>query len=188
MERDFFVFMAKRSNIFRPLSFVPQGALYFLLFTFYFSLPSCTFNPPLQGKGIEALHGEWQQDTSALQKKLVNYTLYHYKFDCDSFFVQIKTFSKVNYGDDTCMRSGHWAEYAKGAYVLRHDTLRLQGLFCTANYQYKNEGGCFRSGYYDEHFIILKKTDSVYQFTNTSSVTPFTVHLETRNTCNPKAL
>lgn len=182
--------MIKRSNVFRPSSFIllPKAPLLLLAALLLLIYASCTFNPPLQGKGVEALHGEWQQDTSDLQKKLVNYTLYHYKFDCDSFFVQIKTFSKVNYGDDTCMRSGHWAEYAKGAYVLRHDTLRLQGLFCTANYQYKNEGGCFRSGYYDEHFTIAKKTDSVYQFTNTSSVTPFTVHLEKRNTCNPKAL
>jgi len=180
--------MLTRSKVFRPFSFVPQWGFCLLLCTFYFALPSCTFNPPLQGNGVEALQGEWQQDTSALQKKLVSYTLYHYKFDCDSFFVQIKTFSKVNYGDDTCMSSGHWAEYAKGAYVLRHDTLRLQGLFCTSNYQYKNEGGCFRSGYYDEHFKILRKTDSTYQFTSTASVNPFTIHLEKKNTCNPKAL
>ncbi|NCD69443.1 fumarate hydratase [Mucilaginibacter agri] len=182
--------MCNRFKVFRPFSIFLSSskASISLLATLGLLLPSCTFNPPLQGKGVEELQGEWQQDTSAIQQKLVNYSLYRYKFDCDSFFVQIQTHSKVNYGDDTCMRAGHWTEYAKGGYKLRHDTLRLTGLFCNADFSYKDPGGCFRSGNYEEHFKILKKTDSLYQFTITSGIVPFNVRLKKKITCSPKAL
>lgn len=142
----------------------------------------------MQGRGEPGLQGEWQQDTSSAQKKLLNYSLYNFNFNCDSFFVQMHSFSKVNYGADTCMGSGRWTEYAKGSYTVRHDTLTLKGFFTHANWKLKDPGGCFSSGVYEEHFKIIKKTDSLYQFSATSSVMPFTLRLIKRVTCNPKPL
>jgi hypothetical protein len=166
-------------------------AFYLLSFALIlaFSLSACKFNPDMQGPGEAALQGEWQQDSAALQKKLVNYSLYHFKFSCDSFFVSIKSFSKANGGyPDSCVKNGQWSEYAKGVYEQKHDTLRLKGLFSNADLTYKVEGGCFRSGKYEETFKLNKKTDSVIQFFPTSSVIPFDARLIKRSTCIPKPL
>lgn len=150
---------------------------------------ACRFNPDMQSPGQTALQGEWLQDATALQKKLVNYSLYQLKFSCDSFYVSIQSFSKANGGNaDSCVKNGRWEEFAKGSYNQKNDTLHLQGLFCNADFSYKIEGGCFRSGKYDEYFRVRKKSDSILQFYSTSSVIPFDTHLVKRTTCNPKPL
>jgi hypothetical protein len=148
----------------------------------------CWFNPNTQGRGEVYLQGEWKQDSVPNQKQLLEYSIYHFKFSCDSFFMQINSFSKVNNGPDTCMRSGHWSEYIKGTYRQSNDTLRLKGQFCNADYTLKNEGGCFSSGIYEELFKVGKKTDSVIQFSSTSNVIPIIAHLIKHTTCNPKPL
>ena len=153
-----------------------------------FGLASCKPNPNLQGKGEVYLQGEWQQDSVPKEKQLLQYYIYRFKFSCDSFFVQINSFSKVNNGADTCMRSGHWSEYVRGSYQQMHDTLHMRGQFCNADYSLKQEGGCFRSGIYEELFLVSKKTDSVIQFSSTSSVIPINAHLIKHTTCNPKPL
>jgi hypothetical protein len=160
----------------------------FALVLLVLSFAACKFNPNMQGRGADYLQGEWQQDTSALQKKLVNYSLYHLKFSCDSFFVSIKTISKVNPGADTCIKGGTYTEYAKGVYEHRNDTLHVRGLFCNANLTYKDPTGCFRSGVYEEYFKVVKQSDSLVQFNPTSSVVPINTRLIKRTTCNPKPL
>jgi hypothetical protein len=138
-----------------------------LPFAFYlnsgFQLKAPANSTPICRAGEAALQGEWQQDTAALQKKLVNYSLYHFKFSCDSFFVSVRSFSKANGGyPDSCVKNGQWSEYAKGVYEQKHDTLRLKGLFSNADLTYKVEGGCFRSGKYEETFKLNKKTRFCY--------------------------
>jgi hypothetical protein len=152
------------------------------------ALTSCSFNPGMQGKGEIYLQGEWQQDSVIKQQQLLNYSLYSFKFSCDSFFVEMRSYSKVNTGVDTCMNSGHWTEYIKGSYKQSNDTLRLKGLFCNADYSYKKAEGCFRSGVYEENFKVSKQTDSLIQFSSTSNVIPIHLHLTNRIICNPKPL
>jgi hypothetical protein len=162
-------------------------------FAFYF-LPlalligSCTMNPNMQGKGQAYLQGEWQQDSVPMQKQLINYSLYHLRFSCDSFFMAIKTFSKVNYGADSCMSAGHWAEYTRGHYEQRNDTLFLKGQFCNADYTVKDDPGCFHIGVYEEFFKVSKKTDSLIQLSSTSGVIPIYAHLIKHTTCILKPL
>ena len=160
----------------------------YTLLAFTLLIAGCTPNANLQGKGEVYLQGEWQQDPIPKEKLLLQYSTYHLRFSCDSFFVQINSVSKVNTGADTCMRSGHWAEYARGSYQQKNDTLHLRGQFCTPDYSLKQEGGCFRSGIYEEFFKISKKTDSVIQFSSTSNVIPINAHLIKRTTCNQKPL
>ena len=160
----------------------------FIFLLFALSMASCTLNPNMQGKGEAYLQGIWQQDSVPMQKKLVSYSLYNLTFTCDSFFMKINTFSKVNTGADNCMVSGRWAEYVKGHYQQRNDTLHLKGQFCNADYSLKSEGGCFRSGVYEDLFRISKKNDSVVQFSSTSNVIPINAHLIKRLTCQPKPL
>jgi hypothetical protein len=166
----------------------PRSAIAFYLLAFTLLTAGCSSNPNLQGKGEVYLQGEWQQDSIPSEKQLLDYSIYHLRFSCDSFFIQIKSFSKVNNGPDTCMNSGHWAEYIRGAYIQKSDTLHLRGQFCNADFSLKAEGGCFRSGIYEEFFLIHKKTDSLIQFASTSTVIPINAHLIKRTTCNPKPL
>ena len=159
-----------------------------LLLTITLFLGSCWMNPNMQKPGVKEFQGEWQQDSVPMQKKLLTYSLYHFKFTCDSFFVSIKTFTKVNYGADSCMKAGHWTEYTKGNYGQRNDSLFLKGEFCKPDFTLKETAGCFRFGMYEEVFKVTKKTDSVYQFSSTSAVIPITARLIKRTTCIVKPL
>ena len=164
--------------------------LYLLLFILLVAsgFESCNFNPNMQTPGEGYLQGEWQQDTIVGQKQLVNYSLYHLKFSCDSFFVSIKSFSKINTGSDTCMRTGNWAEYVRGTYQQENDTLHLKGQFCNADMTLKDDKGCFRSGDYEEYFKVRKKTDLLIQFASTANVIPINARLIKRTFCKPKPL
>lgn len=171
----------------RPLHFFKKH-LILLTATSCLLLSSCSHNANYQGKGEAAFQGEWKQDTTSAQKLLVSYSLYDFRFSCDSFYIRINTFSKAH-SADSCEKSGHWTEYAKGNYEMHHDTLRLKGFFCLPNWKIKYEdGGCFRYGVYEEGFKISKKTDSVYQLLSTASVNPFNIRLTKRITCTPQPL
>lgn len=152
------------------------------------ALTSCSFNPNYQGKGTDYLQGEWKQDSVERQKQLVNYTLYNFRFSCDSFYVTMSSASKVNYGADTCMNRGHWIEYAKGTYEQKADTLSLKGYFSNADHSIKEEGGCFRSGVYEDSFRITSKTDSGLTLLSFSSPIPMKLKLIKRMACVPKPL
>ena len=149
---------------------------------------ACHFNANMQTRGQVFLQGEWQQDSIPKQKQLVSYSLYHLRFSCDSFFISISSFSKVNTGPDSCMDSGHWTEYTRGTYVQKNDTLHLKGQFCNADMSLKDDKGCFRSGDYEEFFKLNKSTDTTLQFASTTSVIPINAHLIKKTSCIPKPL
>ena len=159
-----------------------------ILLTLTLCLGACWMNPNRQKPGVKALQGEWQQDTVPIQKKLITYPLYHFKFTCDSFFVSISSFSKVNTGPDSCMNSGHWTEYSKGTYGQKNDTLHLKGQFCNADMSIKDDKGCFRSGDYEELFKVIKKTDSLVQLVSTTNTIPINARLIKKTSCTPKPL
>ncbi len=163
-------------------------AFYLLPLVILMTLSACHLNPNMQTPGESYLQGEWQQDSVPKQKLLLSYSLYRLNFSCDSFFMSMSSFSKVNTGADSCMRSGHWMEYCKGTYEQKHDTLHLKGQFCNVDKTLKDDKGCFRSGDYEEFFTITKKTDSLVQFASTTNVIPINAHLVKRNSCNPKPL
>lgn len=167
-------------------AFTSKGAFCFALLAL--SLSACHFNPDTQTRGTVYLQGEWQQDTIPFQNKLLSYSLYHFKFSCDSFYVAIRSVSSVNAGADSCMNAGRWAEYTKGTYEQRNDTLHLKGQFCNADMSIKDEKGCFRFGDYEEFFKVGAKTDSTIKFLSASSVIPIKTHLIKRTSCNPKPL
>jgi hypothetical protein len=153
-----------------------------------FSLTSCSLNPGLQGKGENYIQGQWQQDSTAVQQKLVTASRYRMKFDCDSFYISISNYSKVNYGSDTCMHTGRWTEYIRGTYAQKNDTLFLKGQFCNANFTIKNNPDCLRIGTYEEFFKVSEKNDSLIQLSGTASVIPINLHLIKRTSCTQKPL
>jgi hypothetical protein len=162
-----------------------------ILFVFLllaFGLSSCWMNPDTQKPGVKELQGEWQQLSNPVQQQLITYSLYHFRFSCDSFFVSIKTFSKVNYGADSCMKNGQWTEYTRGVYAQRNDTLFLKGQFCNPDYTIKETPGCFRMGVYEEVFKTHKVKDSLLQLSSTSAIVPLNVQLVKRAACHIKPL
>ncbi|GAA4094958.1 fumarate hydratase [Mucilaginibacter panaciglaebae] len=163
-------------------------AFTFYLLAFSFFLTACSPNPNLQGRGEDYLQGEWKQDSVPMQKQLLSYSLYRFKFTCDSVYMELSEYSKVNTGMDSCMLDGHWKEYIRGTYSQRDDTLHIRGNFCNADYTLKKQAGCFRSGPYEEYFKVNKKADSTVQFLSTSNVIPINLHLIKRTSCTPKPL
>jgi hypothetical protein len=162
--------------------------IYLLALGFLLSALSCHFNPNMQTPGQGYLQGEWQQDSVAGQKQLISYSLYHLRFSCDSFFMAIHSYSKVNSDGDSCTSRGHWAEYCKGTYTQKHDTLHMRGLFCNADMTIKYDKDCLRTGDYEEFFKTSKQTDSLIRFSSTTNVTPINAHLIKRTSCIPKPL
>jgi len=160
----------------------------FLILTFYLLLTACSPNPNLQGKGEGYLQGEWRQDSIPRQKQLLSYSLYNFKFTCDSVYIELNEYSRVNTGMDSCMLSGYWKEYIRGTYSQHNDTLRIRGNFCNADYSLKPQKGCFRSGPYEEYFKVSNKADSAVRFLSTSNVIPVNLHLIKRTSCTPKPL
>jgi len=152
------------------------------------ALNSCSFNPNYQRKGSDFVQGEWKQDSVERQQLLVSYATNEFRFSCDSFYVKIASVSKVNYGSDTCMKSGHWLEYAKGTYEQKSDTLHLNGFFCNPDYSLKKEGGCFRFGAYDERFVVSSKSDSGLVLLPFSSTMAVKLRLVKRIACVVKPL
>ncbi len=134
---------------------------------FFFALlllasASCKFNPNLQGKGTESIQGTWEEDSVEYQNELLQYSRHQFRFSCDSVYVTIKTFAKVNTYPDSCFNDGKWTEYAKGTYLNNGDTLMLTTTFTKSNFKQKISG-CYRVGQYLPAFIIRKNTgDSLY--------------------------
>jgi hypothetical protein len=162
--------------------------IYFLLFGFgLLVLFSCTRLPNVQGKGEVFLQGVWNQDSIANSVKLLNYTQHRFKISCDSFYVDLTTYSKVNYYADSCFNKGVWKEYAKGTYAVKGDTLMLTGTFTKANYKQK-ASGCYRNGQYISNFKIKSSSSTSLVLENLNDQRECTLVLKEKITCVPKEL
>lgn len=161
-----------------------QFALVFVLSALTFS---CTRLPNVQGKGEVFLQGVWNQDSIANSVKLLNYTQHHFKISCNSFYVNLTTFSKVNYYANSCFNKGIWKEYAKGTYVVKGDTLMLTGTFTKANYKQK-ASGCYRNGQYLSNFKIKSSSSTSLVLENLNDQRECTLVLKEKINCVPKEL
>lgn len=163
--------------------------IYLLLFTFSFLLlyAACSRLPNVQGKGEALLQGEWNQDSIANADQLLNYTQHHFKITCDSFYVDLTTYSKVNYYEDSCFNKGVWKEHAKGTYVVKGDTLILTGTFTKANYKQK-VSGCYRNGRYLSNFKIKSSNSANLVLESLNDHKECTLVLKEKITCVPKEL
>ncbi len=121
----------------------------------------CQVNPDIQHRGAEYLQGVWVQDSVPMQGTLLQYTLPELTFTCDSVYATLRTVSKAKNIADSCYRNGRWTEYAKGVYVVRDDSLLVDGQYTRANGRQKISG-CYRSGQYLPRFKIVRySTDSL---------------------------
>ena len=181
MLRNFNNFTVQKSLLLRGRD-LGMG-LFFLLLTF----SACTRLPNVQGKGEALLQGVWRQDSIANADQLLNYTKHQFKITCDSFYVDLTTYSKVNYYEDSCFNNGVWKEYAKGTYVVKGDTLLLNGTFTKANYKQK-VSGCYRSGRYLTSFMIKSSGANQLVLESLNDQRECILALKEKITCVPKEL
>jgi len=139
-----------------------KNANIFFFVIFMITLGSCKFNPNLQGKGTESIQGIWEEDSVGFQKEKLQYSTHQFRFSCDSVYLTIKTFAKVNTYPDSCFNNGSWTEYAKGTYLTNGDTLMLTTTFTKSNFKQKISG-CYRIGQYLPAYVMRKNTgDNLY--------------------------
>jgi hypothetical protein len=175
----------KQNFITKSYPFLRIGLGCWLAYTLFFS--ACTRLPNVQGKGEIFLQGIWNEDTLGVQKQMQIYTQHHFKFTCDSFYLDFTTQAKVNHYGDECFNKGIWKEYAKGTYQVRNDSLFLVGDFTKANYKQKISG-CYRSGQYINSFYIKQASPKHLELINAADGTTLKINLKQRITCVQKAL
>jgi len=168
----------------RTLNQIPflSASIFVMLVLF---LSSCKFNSKMQGTGAEFLQGSWVAESVPNQDQLMRYELYDFQFNCDSVYVKIKTFSKTKMEADSCYGDGQWAEYARGVYVVRGDSLIIQATYTHEDWRQKLTG-CHHIGQYLPRFKITNQTaDSVY-LENRYSHVPVQLRKTATTSCVPK--
>lgn len=140
---------------------VKYSCLFFLTLS-VLAFISCKFNPNLQGIGTKSLQGIWEEHNVDYQNERLQFSRHKFRFSCDSVYITIQTFAKVNTYPDSCFNNGSWMEYAKGTYQTIQDTLILTATFTKSNFKQKISG-CYRIGQYLPAFVIRKNAaDSLY--------------------------
>lgn len=126
-----------------------------------FSLVACQRHSDMQTEGVPFLQGVWVQDSIPQQKQMLSYTLHQFTFTCDSIYTQMHVYSKTKTIPDSCFKNGSWTEYAKGVYVLRGDSIIVEGIYTKENGKQKISG-CYKNGQYLPRFkLAYHDSDSV---------------------------
>lgn len=167
--------------------FFKRNCLFALIFGLLAFSISCTRLPNVQGKGEVFLQGVWSQDSIANRETLLSFTKHDFKVSCDSFYVDLTTYSKVNYYEDSCFNDGVWREYAKGTYQVKGDTLFLEGNFTKPNYKQKISG-CYRNGRYRPSFKIKSSGPNSLVLESLNDQRECALVLKEKITCVPKEL
>lgn len=167
--------MARGKHLFRLL----------LVLACFGVVSGCEFHSEYQYEGAEYLQGVWVQDSVAFQDELIQYTLHELKFTCDSIYAQLHTHSKARNVLDSCYNDGSWTEYAKGVYVVRGDSLLVDGLYTRADGKQKISG-CHRAGQYIPRFRIVAYTADSLVLQDRYEPQPIVLRKTQSITCVPK--
>ncbi len=148
---------------------------------------SCKFNPNLQGTGRDDIQGIWDEGDVAYQNERLQYSKHNFRFSCDSVYITINTFAKVNTYPDSCFNDGMWTEYAKGVYDTKTDTLIITATFTKPDFKQKISG-CYRNGQYLPVFVIRKSTPDSLYLEGLKDHMPLNLALKERTICVQKPL
>lgn len=146
-------------------------------------LASCKFNKLETSQGEMFLQGKWTEDSLKNESQLVTYQRFAFTFTCDSFYAVIHNFSKADLQGGSCYSEGTWKEYAKGYYKVAGDSLKFDGNFVDAEFKYKTQGSCYRSGKFTDSFLINSKADSLIVLKNLQSGTLHKLLLKEKLSC-----
>lgn len=148
-------------------------------------LSSCVRHSEYQHEGADFLQGVWVQDSVPFQDQLIQYTLHELKVTCDSLYVTLNTFSSAKNIADTCYNDGQWTEYAKAVYVVRGDSLIVDGLYTRADWKQK-VSGCYRVGQYIPRFHIVHRSPDSVVLQNRFDQRPIILRKVEDITCVPR--
>lgn len=158
-----------------------------LSFLLLITFSGCRFNPNIQGEGNPDIQGEWDEREVLLENERLQFSKHHFKFTCDSVYLTIETFAKVNTYPDSCFNNGRWKEYAKGIYETRNDTLLLTTTFTKENFKQKISG-CYRNGQYLPAFIITGLDQDTLKLESLQQHIQLTLYRTQKNHCIPQPL
>ncbi|MEO5910117.1 MAG: hypothetical protein ABIP95_04470 [Pelobium sp.] len=157
---------------------------YSLLFILSIFIFSCSFNKEVKSSGELALQGKWEEDTVKNKLQLVSYQQHFLTFTCDSFYLQLHSYSTINLQGGKCYDAKDWLEFAKGYYKMAKDTLKMEGNFVNEDFKYKAEGSCYRTGKYIENFILTQQNDSTVILKSLQTGLSHQLLLKQKLTCN----
>lgn len=146
---------------------------------------SCQRNSEMQSVGASYLQGEWVQDSIPAQDKMLQYTLTDFTFTCDSIYTTLHVRAKQQQIPDSCYNNGSWTEYAKGVYVVRGDSIVVDGIYTKAQGKQK-VSGCYRIGQYLPRFKIAKYTSDSLVLESRYDQRPIVLRKVRDITCVPK--
>ena len=146
---------------------------------------SCQRRSDIQGRGAEYLQGVWEQDSIPHQDQMLSYTLHSFKITCDSVYTTMDVHSTVQRMSDSCYQNGNWKEYAKAVYVVRGDSMIVEGVYTKENGKQKLSG-CYKQGQYLPRFKIAKYSKDSLILENRFDQRPIVLHKKQDITCVPK--
>lgn len=145
----------------------------------------CQRHSEMQTEGTSYLHGVWVQDSIPHQDQMLNYTLHEFTFSCDSVYTTMHVHAKTKTMPDSCYKDGKWTEYAKAVYVVRGDSMIVEGIYTKENWKQKISG-CYKQGQYLPRFkIAYHSTDSIV-LENKFDLRPIVLRKVADLTCIPK--
>ncbi|MFZ4862503.1 fumarate hydratase [Sphingobacterium sp. Mn56C] len=150
-----------------------------------FALLGCYRHSDMQTEGVPFLQGIWVQDSVAHQDQLLSYTLNQMTFTCDSMYTQMQVHAKTQTLPDSCYKGGQWTEFAKAVYVLRGDSIIVDGVYTKENGKQKISG-CYKSGEYAPRFKLTQISKDSIILENRFDGTPILLRKIKDITCVPK--
>ncbi len=118
-----------------------------------FAFAACQRHSDMQEEGASFLQGVWIQDSIPHQDQMLSYTLHEFKFTCDSLYTTMRVHATTKMMSDSCFKDGKWMEYAKAVYVVRGDSMIVEGVYTKEDGKQKISG-CYKNGQYLPRFKI----------------------------------
>ncbi|NGF55890.1 fumarate hydratase [Parapedobacter sp. SGR-10] len=168
-----------------PIKYIIMNAYLFLVTGMSFAFVSCQRHSDMQGRGADFLQGVWKQDSIPQQGEMLSYTLHEFKFVCDSLYTTMHVHSSVQTIPDSCFKDGQWIEYAKAVYVVRGDSILVEGVYTKENGKQKISG-CYKSGQYLPRFKIAYSSSDSLVLENRFDSRPIVLRKTADITCVPK--
>lgn len=161
------------------------GAYLAFLLGMLFISSSCQRHSDMQGEGADWFQGVWVQDSIPNQAGMLNYTLHEFRVTCDSIYTTMKVHNKVKTMPDSCYGNGEWIEYAKAVYVLRGDSMIVEGVYTKPNWKQKISG-CYKQGEYLPRYKVAYKSKDSVVLENKFDARPVVLRKTQDITCVPK--
>lgn len=148
-------------------------------------ISGCQRHSEMQTEGVPFLQGVWEQQPMPYQDQMMNYTLHRFTFTCDSIYTVMDVHAKTKTMPDSCFKNGNWNEFAQGVYVLRGDSIIVEGIYTKENGKQKISG-CYKYGQYIPRFKLAYHSEDSVVLENRFDSKPIILRKVKDITCVPK--